>query len=382
MSILFMMPDWEAPSEVWMQRMLEELGNDLGTVVAYDTKGAKKWRDRACAVSLLRPDSKYVRFYYSLLHRPISSSKSFTHLTLLKEIKRPGITKILCHYGTFAAEFMDVWEKVDIPLYIHFHGFDATFDLRPYDLPDKKHFPDVYLPSIIKLSKRATIIANSEFTKSLLIDAGIQADRICVKYLGVPVPQKYKTHNNHKEINILQLGRLVDFKSPDRTIKAFEIARERGMQGKLIIAGDGLLRVTCELLKARSPYRDSIQILGAVTSEYAKQLLCNADIYTQHNIKGEITGQSECFGVSVIEAMAAGLPIVGTRNGGVNETVVDGETGILLDPGDVEGQADAIYRLADDPALRQKLGSAGHKRVSDNFSMEQEAEMLRRIMQI
>ena len=381
MSVLFMMPNWQEPSEVWMRRMLEELGNDLGTVIANDTKGAIRWRDSVRAVSLI-PHSMYVRYSYKLINMLMPNYVSYARTTLLKEIKRTGITQVLCNYGTFAVKFMDVWEKVDIPLYIHFHGWDATFDFRFHDQSDKRYFSDEYPLNILKLSERATIITNSQFTKSLLIDAGIPADRIYIKYYGVPVPPTCKTHNNQKEINVLHLGRLVDFKSPDRTIKAFEIARSRGLRGKLIIAGDGPLRITCELLKKRSPYEDSIQILGAVNAEYAKELLRDADIYTQHNVKGEISRQSECFGVSVIEAMAVGLPVVGTRSGGVNETVLDGETGILLDPGDIEGQADAICRLANDPGLRQKLGLAGHKRVSDNFSMEQETKVLRKIMQL
>jgi len=376
-----MMPVLDVPSEVWMQRMLEELGDNLGVVVAKDTKGAARWRDHVPAVSLT-PRSRLSRYFNQLARMLMPNSMAYDQNALLKGIKRPGITKVLCNYGAFAVKFMDVWEKVDVPLYIHFHGYDATFDLRNYDQPDKRFFPDDYLLKILKLADRAAIIANSEFTKSLLTDAGIPTDRIHVKYYGVPVPPTCETHRNRKEINILHLGRLVDFKSPDRTIKAFEMARSRGMNGKLIIAGDGPLRVTCELIKERSVYKDSIQMLGAVTAEHAKELLGNADIYTQHNIKGEISRQSECLGVSIVEAMAAGLPVVGTRSGGVKETVVDGETGILLDPGDIEGQADAICRLANDPSLRQRLGSAGHKRVLDNFSMEQEAKMFRMIMKL
>lgn len=376
-----MMPIWQAPSETWMQRMLEELGNDLATVVVSSTDGATRWRDRVRAVSL-SPSSRLVRYYYRVIQDLTHNSILFDQKILLKEIKRSGITHILCHYGDFAVRFMDILEKVNVPLYIHFHGCDATFDLRCDDQPTKRYYPDNYLNDILKLAESATIIANSEYTKSLLIDAGISVDRIFVKYLGVPVPQACKIHKKNKEIKVLHLGRLVDFKSPDRTIQAFEIARSRGLNGKLIIAGDGPLRVTCELLKMRSPYKDSIHILGAVTADHAQELFSDADIYTQHNIKGEITQQSECFGVSVIEAMAVGLPIVGTRSGGINETVVDGETGILVSPGDVKGQADALYRLAHDTPLRQKFGLAGHKRVSDKFSMEQEAKMLRMIMQL
>jgi glycosyltransferase involved in cell wall biosynthesis len=380
MTVLFMMPKWSVPSETWMQRMMEELETDLGAVVSNDTKGEMRWRNHTRAVSLV-PYARCHRLYKKLIRRIIPDVSSYSQI-LIKEIRRPGITKVLCHYGAFAVKFMDVWERTDIPLYIHFHGYDATFDLRSYEQPDKKHFPDDYLSNILKLAGRAVIIANSEFTKTLLIEAGISPDRIRIKYLGVPVPAECKVHENRKEIHVLHLGRLVDFKSPDRTIEAFEIACSRGLHGKLVIAGDGPLRTTCELRKIRSPYKDSIQILGAVSADYAKELLSRADIYTQHNIKGEISRQSECFGVSIIEAMAAGLPVVGTRSGGVNETVVDGETGILLTPGDVEGQADAICRLANDPALRQRLGSAGHKRVSDNFSMEQETKTLRMIMQL
>ena len=78
--------------------------------------------------------------------------------------------------------------------------------------------------------------------------------------------------------------------------------------------------------------------------------------------------------------MANGLPVVGTRNGGVNETVVDGETGILVTPRDVEAQANAFLKLAHNPELRQQMGDAGRARVSAIFSPQQEADQLRKIM--
>lgn len=381
MGVLFMMPNWQVPSEVWLQRMLEELGNNLVAVVTNDTKGETRWRGRARAVSLIS-HSTLVNRYWRILNRIKPGSGSFSQRTLDREIKRSGVTQVLCHYGAFAVKFMDLWETETRPLFVHFHGYDATFDLRSYEHPEKRYFSDGYLPKILRLAERATFIANSEFTKSLLADAGVPAERIRIKYYGVPVQPEFKSHNDSREVKVLHLGRLVDFKSPDRTIKAFEIAWSRGMRGRLIIAGDGPLREKCEMQKAASPCGDSIQMLGAVNADQAKKLMQDSDIYTQHNIKGDISRQSECFGVSVIEAMSAGLPVVGTRSGGVRESVVDGETGILLDPGDVEGQAEALLRLANEPPLRQKLGEAGHRRVSAHFSMEQEAKNLRMIMGI
>lgn len=382
MSVLFLMPFWTAPSEVWMQRMMEELGGELGVVVAWDTEGARSWRGQVRAVSLAPStrSARYTSCLVRLLPFPQFENETRPQRALLREIKRADITRILCHYGEFAARFMDVWRTVDTPLYIHFHGYDATFDLRRADNAHKQHFPASYLPAIKELADRAILIANSRFTESLLVDAGIPSGRIEVKHLGVASPDTIKKHGKVADIRILHLGRLVDFKSPDRTIMAFEMARSRGLQGQLVIAGDGPLRVTCELLRMRSPYGDSIEILGEVNAEYAQRLLSEADIYTQHNIKGEISRQTECFGVSVVEAMAMGLPIVGTRSGGVQETVVDGVTGFLVAPGDVEAQAEALLRLGADADLRQRLGDAGHMRVKARFSMELERQRLLSIL--
>jgi colanic acid/amylovoran biosynthesis glycosyltransferase len=377
MSVLFMMPLMTAPSEVWMQRMLEELDYDLGTVVAWDTGGATTWRNRVRAVSLQTPSALDRLLSVSRFHNMV---KHDTEQILLREIRRKGITHALCHYGDFALRFMNVWRQVNIPLFVHFHGYDATFDRRHDADAEKAYFPETYARQIGNLAERATFIANSEFTKSLLMNAGIQSSRVHVKYLGVPVPAAAKVHKNVEEIHVLHLGRLVDFKSPDRTIRSFEIAQSKGLRGRLTIAGEGPFRVTCELLRMRSLYKSSIQILGAVTAEHAQSLLADADIYTQHNIKGEISRQEECFGVSIIEAMATGLPVVGTRSGGVVETVVDNETGFLVEPGNVEGQAEAILRLAGDRNLRQRLGDAGRGRVAEHFSMEGEGIRLRSIM--
>lgn len=381
MSILCMMPIWHSTSETWIQRMLMELGDELSVIVSWNTNGFKKWENRVDAVSLI-PCSRRTRFCYRLLYGATRSSDSLAHMILKREIYRHRIKRILCHYGEFAVTFMSVWREVNIPLYVHIHGYDATLDLRLADNPNKKYFNENYRNELMKLADLATFIVNSEFSKSLLVDIGISPNRIFVKYLGVPISSTQKKHFKTENINVLHLGRLVDCKSPDRTLKAFEIAKEKGMNGKLVIAGDGPLRTTCELLRKRSPYKDSIQILGAVEACDAKKLLAEADIFTQHNVFGEITRQSESFGVSIIEAMAEGLPVVGTISGGVSEAVVNGETGILVAPGDIESQANAIYELSINPLLRQKLGSAGYKRVFDHFSMEHEAKRLRKIMNL
>lgn len=378
MSVLVLMPTWKAPSEVFLQRMLEELKEDLGCIASWDTEGDIFWHGDIPAVSLTTPQwtsSEKALIYLRLLSRSMS-----TNDVLLRAINTYRISKVLCHFADFALLFGTVWERIGVPLYIHFHGYDATFDLRRHEAPDVSFHSKDYLERLIRLSHRATFIANSLFTHELLVSAGIPSHRIIVKYLGVPLPRDSKLHSQKTKISIVHVGRLVDFKSPDRTILAFEYACNKGLDGELIIAGDGPLRMTCELLRARSQYRHKIKILGAVDANTVSRLLYEADIFTQHNIKGELSCQEECFGVSIVEAMATGLPVVGTKSGSVKETVLDGVTGLLVEPGDVEGQAACFLRLAADSSLRSSFGAAGRSRVDSCFSTAIEKNNLRSIL--
>lgn len=372
------MPYWNTVSEQWMQRQLEELHDHLGAIVALDTEGNSTWRSTVRAVSL----GQNIYYLNRILNKYNLPFYDYPGKILLREIHRKNISHVICHYGEFATDFMNIWQKTDVPLFIHFHGYDVTFDLKRYNQPNKPYFSDTYINKIKQLSERATFIANSNFTKSLLLKIGIPEDTIKVKHLGVPIPKYTKLHQKSEDICILHLGRLIDCKSPDRTIKAFEIARSKGMKGSLIIAGDGELRKKCEELKLISPYGNSIKIIGAVESILLESLFLQADIFTQHNIKGEITNQEEAFGVSVIEAMSYGLPVVGTRSGGVTETVIENETGILVNPNDVIGQAEAFLKLAEEPALRNQYGSAGRRRVENYFSMDLESRNLKTILKL
>jgi glycosyltransferase involved in cell wall biosynthesis len=79
--------------------------------------------------------------------------------------------------------------------------------------------------------------------------------------------------------------------------------------------------------------------------------------------------QPEPFGCVVMEAMAAGTPVIGSRCGGIAEQIVDGVSGLLFTPGDAEGLAEALHRLLNDPQLRGRTAREARRRVRDNFSL-------------
>jgi glycosyltransferase involved in cell wall biosynthesis len=105
-----------------------------------------------------------------------------------------------------------------------------------------------------------------------------------------------------------------------------------------------------------------------------------ADIFAQHSMVDPDTGDEEGLPVTILEAMAEGLPVVATRHAGIPEEVIEGETGILVDETDVEAMAAGLVELARSPERRQEFGYNGWKRVRTRFSAEYECEKLRELL--
>src|SRR5690606_18210714 len=93
----------------------------------------------------------------------------------------------------------------------------------------------------------------------------------------------------------------------------------------------------------------------------AERIIAAADVIV-------CSSRFESYGMVNVEAMASAKPVVSTRRGGPSETVVDGETGFLVDAGDASALADHVVALLNDPALRARLGAAGRARVEAHFS--------------
>jgi len=158
----------------------------------------------------------------------------------LREIlDQSPVDSVFCHYMNFAVGFRRVWDTVDVPLYIHCHGYDITWDMPSPSLPFLRRFSRNYIHKAIRLASRAQVIVNSEQARHRLIQDGFPEKRIVVKYIGVPVPSELpRPSGESTEIQVLYLGRLIDCKGPDLTIRAFEIACRQGFNGRLTIAGD------------------------------------------------------------------------------------------------------------------------------------------------
>lgn len=144
---------------------------------------------------------------------------------------------------------------------------------------------------------------------------------------------------------VLFAGRLAPQKRPLDAVAAHALLPD---DVHLVVVGDGPLRAEVEAAAAASPARDRVHVVGLVPHDQVPAHLRAADAFV-------LPSQYEELGSALVEAMAAGLPVVANRVGGIPDLVVDGVTGLLAERGDVEGLAAALKRVVADGQLAAQL---------------------------
>ena len=160
---------------------------------------------------------------------------------------------------------------------------------------------------------------------------------------------------------ILSIARLQPVKGLDDLIGAVALLRERVDRPLLLVVGGGPQKAELERLVAAAGLAGLVRLEGEVADP--RPYLAAADVFA-------LASTREGLPNALLEAMAAGLPIVATRVGGVPEAVEDGISGLLVQPGNPEALAEAIVRLWKDPEVRQQLGANASRRVAECFSAE------------
>ncbi len=160
-------------------------------------------------------------------------------------------------------------------------------------------------------------------------------------------------------------ARFAPQKAMDVLVATAPIVLAAHPESRYLLAGDGPLLAQVRDSATVTGFGDRILFPGFERD--VPELLAALDVYVSSAL-------SEGLPLATIEAMAAGLPVVSTRAGGTPEVVVDGETGLLAEPGDARGLAESMLRLADDPALRRRMGDAGRQRALAEFTEERMLE--------
>lgn len=159
-------------------------------------------------------------------------------------------------------------------------------------------------------------------------------------------------------------SRLIAGKGHDVLIRAAAQARCAGVELRVLVAGDGPERQRLEALVAQERIADAVFFLGFVADVASFMAACDVIAFPT------LPWLGEGFGLAALEAMAVGRPVVASAVASLPEVVADGETGVLVEPGDPGSLAGALQTLASEPRRRQRMGVAGRERAAQCFSLD------------
>lgn len=162
----------------------------------------------------------------------------------------------------------------------------------------------------------------------------------------------------HKEFVILSVGRLEKVKGHTYLIEAFAQIKKQITEATLILVGDGSKRGNLERQVKELGINDSVQFFGEVPHDELPHYYHKADVFVMPSL-------SEGFGITVIEAMACGVPVVGSRVGGLLDIIRDEETGLLIETANIIELVQAIITLKDDAGFQLRIISESLKNVQD-----------------
>jgi glycosyltransferase involved in cell wall biosynthesis len=176
-------------------------------------------------------------------------------------------------------------------------------------------------------------------------------------------------------LRILCVASLLDYKGQRYLIDACRILRDRGVGFELVLIGEGTLRDELEAQSARLGLGDVVHFMGRQPHQVVRAQLDACDVFVAPSIEGA-KGQMDGIPNVLVEAMAVGRPVVATGRPGIRELVIDGTTGLLTGERDPVSIADALERVASDPALCERLVAAGRKKVEEEHDSAQNLDLV------
>lgn len=289
---------------------------------------------------------------------------------LAERLAAEGVVHVHAHFATHPATVAWVVERLaGIPYSVTVHAHDLF--VRRTMLGEK-------------LFRTRFVRAISRFNRKYLSERYPEsAERVEVVHLGVE-PERYRRGREAAtkmgaasgEVRVLTVAALEPYKGIGVLIEAAEGLRERlatgGGDPPLLtweVVGEGSLRGGLEREIARRGLTGTVRLAGALPQDVVARRLARADLFVLPSVVAP-DGQMEGIPVALMEALAAAKPVVASRLSGIPELVADGETGLLVAPGDAGALAAAVARLLQEPGLAARLGEAGRERVVREFRLE------------
>jgi len=303
-------------------------------------------------------------FIYGKIESRSYSSSLVVRDFLWAFFQQQRVNCILAEYGFNGVDICPVARELGIPLVVHFHGHDAHRE------PDVAVYRDRF-PAMFKYAH--SIISVSNLMTEKLIQLGAPPEKIVYNPYGAR-EYFFDVQPDYRPV-LIAVGRFADIKAPYLTVAAFREVCRHNADARLVMIGDGPLLECCRSLARTWNIHQRIEFTGPLNHQQFLPRLSQARAFVQHSVTTSY-GDAEGTPNSILEAQAAALPVISTRHAGINEAVVSGTTGLLVDERDVDGMAQAMLQLLGNESFARKLGTAARDHIRRNYSIQRHIDVL------
>jgi glycosyltransferase involved in cell wall biosynthesis len=288
-------------------------------------------------------------------------------------LRRLGVERLHAHFANQTADCAAIAAGVA--------GLPFSFTAHAYDIystaPRQRNATLDW-----KLRHAARVFTVNRYARDLLRErlTAVEQGRVCTAYVGIPTalfrPEPQPPDGDG--LRLLCVARFQEKKGLDTLVDACALLRDRGVRFHLRLIGDGPQAAELRAQVQRLALEAHVELPGPMPQEEVARALRDCHVFVMP-CRRDRTGDMDGIPTVFMEALATARPVVSCAVSGVPELVRDGETGLIVPPDAADALADAVARLAADPALRTRLGSAGRALVEQQHDQDRNA---RRVVEL
>lgn len=275
------------------------------------------------------------------------------------------IDGVLAEYGPTGANMTDFCKKMNLPLFVHFHGYDAS------KIQLLNEFKDRYLAMFQYAS---AIFSVSTVMTQKLVELGCPFEKIVQNTYG-PNPTFLNVQASLQNEEFIAVGRFVDKKAPYYTVLAFKEVLNEFPNAQLIMAGNGPLHNTVDNLIKVFKLEKNVKLVGVISPIEYTQYLTTSRAFVQHSITAA-DGDMEGTPVGILEACAAGVPVISTRHAGITDVIEHNVNGLLCDEHDVEQMTKNMLFVLRDKNQAQIIGEKAKTTIQNQYTLERHLNVI------
>ncbi|MBI3519112.1 MAG: glycosyltransferase family 4 protein [Bacteroidetes bacterium] len=288
-----------------------------------------------------------------------------------KYIIKNKIRVVFCEYGPSGVMLMPVCKKLNLPLIVHFHGYDAFRDdiLNSYG----KHYTELF-----KIAKGSIVVSND--MKQQLINLGCSPDKLHLLPYGID-SDFYKSNPLREKIyDLVYCGRFVAKKSPLKIIEAFHAVVKKKPNCRLAMIGDGELLDPCKSMAHKLKLDKNIDFLGALKAGNVVEIYQKSRILVNHSVKTN-DNDSEGTPLTILEAMSCGLVVVASDHAGIKDVIINNENGFIIPENNWQLFASKLTEVVTDITLHSEISNNAIRTIQENYKLSTYLDNISKIIE-